>query len=154
MLGVGHVSGRKKFINSPLNLFVFFRCGVPPFDEAREILNELKPFSKWFESQVKQEAEEESKANQEDVKEGIVKQEDIKESIVKQEDVKQNITKQEDMKESIVKQEDVKESRVKPDLLDLCHILPKEVINLSGGGKGYNVDPDANEEDYAAFRVS
>lgn len=68
------------------------------------MLSELKPFSKWFESQVKQ--------------------------------------------------EDAEQNNVTPDLLDLCHILPNEVINLSGGGKGYNVDPDADEEEYAAFRVS
>lgn len=79
------------------------RCGIRPFDEAREVLNELKPFSKWYELQSKQKAD--------------------------------------------------KVCEVKPDILDFCHILPKEVIHLSGGGKGYNVDPDADEDEYAEFRV-
>lgn len=95
----------QKFFNGIGNYLraeILYRCGVRPFDEAREVLSELKPFSKWFESQVKQ--------------------------------------------------EDPEENNIKPDLLDLCHILPNEVVNLSGGGKGYNVDPDADEEEYAAFR--
>ena len=115
---------------------------------------------------MKEEEEEEDVKNivkQEDIHKNGVKEEDSKESIVKQEDVKEGIVKQEevvkeeDVKENIVKQEgnkeSVKKNKVKPDLLDLCHILPKEVVNLEGGGKGYNVDPDANEEEYAAFRV-
>ncbi|MPC32631.1 Endonuclease 8-like 1 [Portunus trituberculatus] len=158
----------QKFFNGIGNYLraeILYRCGVRPFDEAREVLSELKPFSKWYETQVKQEdvknivkQEDVQKivVKQEDNKE-IVKQEDVKENIVKQEDVKENIVKQEDVKENIVKQEgnkkSVKESKVKPDLLDLCHILPKEVVGLEGGGKGYNVDPDANEEEYAAFRM-
>ena len=32
-----------------------------------------------------------------------------------------------------------------PDILDLCHLVPKEVLNL-GGGKGYDVDHDPEEE--------
>ncbi|XP_036047534.1 endonuclease 8-like 1 [Onychomys torridus] len=36
-----------------------------------------------------------------------------------------------------------------PDLLELCHLVPKEVVQL--GGKGYG--PDRGEEDFAAFRA-
>ncbi|XP_023568489.1 endonuclease 8-like 1 isoform X3 [Octodon degus] len=36
-----------------------------------------------------------------------------------------------------------------PDLLELCHLVPKEVVQL--GGKGYG--PDHGEEDFAAFRA-
>ncbi|XP_016044917.2 endonuclease 8-like 1 isoform X1 [Erinaceus europaeus] len=36
-----------------------------------------------------------------------------------------------------------------PDLLELCHSVPKEVIQL--GGKGYG--PEDGEEDFAAFRA-
>ncbi|KAM6202444.1 endonuclease 8-like 1 [Rhynchocyon petersi] len=36
-----------------------------------------------------------------------------------------------------------------PDLLELCHSVPKEVVQL--GGKGYG--PERGEEDYAAFRA-
>ena len=32
-----------------------------------------------------------------------------------------------------------------PDILELCHLIPKEVLNL-GGGKGYDVDHDPEEE--------
>ncbi|KAK8381390.1 hypothetical protein O3P69_018459 [Scylla paramamosain] len=155
----------QKFFNGIGNYLraeILYRCGVRPFDEAREVLSELKPFSKWYESQVKQEDVKENIVKQEDVQKIVVKQEDNKESIVKQEDVKENIVKQEDVqkivvkqqgnKESTVKLEGVKKSKMKPDLLDLCHILPKEVVNLEGGGKGYNVDPSADEEEYAAFR--
>ncbi|XP_076058242.1 endonuclease 8-like 1 isoform X2 [Oratosquilla oratoria] len=39
---------------------------------------------------------------------------------------------------------------VKPDLLDLCHILPKEVISL-GGGKGYDVDVKPEDDSYKEF---
>ncbi|KAG0723611.1 Endonuclease 8-like 1 [Chionoecetes opilio] len=115
----------QKFFNGIGNYLraeILYRCSVRPFDEAREVLSELKPFSQWFESEVMQE------------------------------DAKPSQVKQEDAKPSQVKQEDAKPSQVQPDLLDLCHTLAWEVVNLSGGGKGYNVDPDAKEEDYAAFR--
>ncbi|XP_016066050.1 PREDICTED: endonuclease 8-like 1 [Miniopterus natalensis] len=36
-----------------------------------------------------------------------------------------------------------------PDLLELCHSVPKEVVQL--GGKGYG--PDSGEEDFTAFRA-
>ncbi|XP_041494663.1 endonuclease 8-like 1 isoform X1 [Microtus oregoni] len=36
-----------------------------------------------------------------------------------------------------------------PDLLELCHLVPKEVVQL--GGKGYG--PERGEEDFAAFRA-
>nr|XP_012590892.1 endonuclease 8-like 1 isoform X2 [Microcebus murinus] len=36
-----------------------------------------------------------------------------------------------------------------PDLLELCHSVPKEVVQL--GGKGYG--PESGEEDFAAFRA-
>uniref|UniRef100_A0A8D1URA3 Endonuclease 8-like 1 n=1 Tax=Sus scrofa TaxID=9823 RepID=A0A8D1URA3_PIG len=36
-----------------------------------------------------------------------------------------------------------------PDLLELCHSVPKEVVQL--GGKGYG--PESREEDFAAFRA-
>ncbi|XP_007120781.3 endonuclease 8-like 1 isoform X2 [Physeter macrocephalus] len=36
-----------------------------------------------------------------------------------------------------------------PDLLELCHSVPKEVVQL--GGKGYG--PESTEEDFAAFRA-
>ncbi|XP_057344977.1 endonuclease 8-like 1 isoform X4 [Manis pentadactyla] len=36
-----------------------------------------------------------------------------------------------------------------PDLLELCHSVPKEVVQL--GGKGYG--PERGEEDFAAFRA-
>ncbi|XP_054556067.1 endonuclease 8-like 1 isoform X2 [Talpa occidentalis] len=36
-----------------------------------------------------------------------------------------------------------------PDLLELCHLVPKEVVQL--GGKGYG--PESGEEDFAAFRA-
>ncbi|XP_076781771.1 endonuclease 8-like 1 isoform X3 [Arvicanthis niloticus] len=36
-----------------------------------------------------------------------------------------------------------------PDLLELCHLVPKEVVQL--GGKGYG--PEHGEEDFAAFRA-
>ncbi|XP_057580084.1 endonuclease 8-like 1 isoform X6 [Hippopotamus amphibius kiboko] len=36
-----------------------------------------------------------------------------------------------------------------PDLLELCHLVPKEVIQL--GGKGYG--PESGEEDFAAFQA-
>ncbi|XP_003463658.1 endonuclease 8-like 1 isoform X2 [Cavia porcellus] len=36
-----------------------------------------------------------------------------------------------------------------PDLLELCHLVPKEVVQL--GGKGYG--PEQGEEDFAAFRA-
>ncbi|KAM5177625.1 endonuclease 8-like 1 isoform 4-T6 [Callospermophilus lateralis] len=36
-----------------------------------------------------------------------------------------------------------------PDLLELCHSVPKEVVQL--GGKGYG--PEHGEEDFAAFRA-
>ncbi|KAM4826460.1 endonuclease 8-like 1 [Thomomys bottae] len=36
-----------------------------------------------------------------------------------------------------------------PDLLELCHSLPKEVVQL--GGKGYG--PEPGEEDFAVFRA-
>lgn len=36
-----------------------------------------------------------------------------------------------------------------PDLLELCHLVPKEVVEL--GGKGYG--PERGEEDFAAFRA-
>jgi len=36
-----------------------------------------------------------------------------------------------------------------PDILELCHIVPKEVLSLSGG-KGYDVEKDP-EKDYSAF---
>ncbi|XP_032198283.1 endonuclease 8-like 1 isoform X3 [Mustela erminea] len=36
-----------------------------------------------------------------------------------------------------------------PDLLELCHSVPKEVVRL--GGKGYG--PEHGEEDFAAFRA-
>lgn len=45
-----------------------------------------------------------------------------------------------------------KKIKTEPDILDLCHIVPKEVINLTGG-KGYNVDLDADDDDYSDFRV-
>ncbi|XP_007947135.1 endonuclease 8-like 1 [Orycteropus afer afer] len=36
-----------------------------------------------------------------------------------------------------------------PDLLELCHLVPKEVVQL--GGKGYGLE--SGEEDFAAFRA-
>merc|ERR1719220_3037332 len=36
-----------------------------------------------------------------------------------------------------------------PDILELCHIVPKEVLSLDGG-KGYDVEKDP-EKDYSAF---
>ncbi|XP_051690594.2 endonuclease 8-like 1 isoform X3 [Oryctolagus cuniculus] len=36
-----------------------------------------------------------------------------------------------------------------PDLLELCHLVPKEVVRL--GGKGYG--PERGQEDFAAFRA-
>ncbi|XP_062062416.1 endonuclease 8-like 1 isoform X3 [Lepus europaeus] len=36
-----------------------------------------------------------------------------------------------------------------PDLLELCHLVPKEVVQL--GGKGYG--PERGQEDFAAFRA-
>ncbi|XP_076979858.1 endonuclease 8-like 1 isoform X2 [Tamandua tetradactyla] len=36
-----------------------------------------------------------------------------------------------------------------PDLLELCHLVPKEVVQL--GGKGYG--PESGEDDFAAFRA-
>ncbi|XP_028018517.1 endonuclease 8-like 1 isoform X2 [Balaenoptera acutorostrata] len=36
-----------------------------------------------------------------------------------------------------------------PDLLELCHSVPKEVVQL--GGKGYG--PESTEEDFAAFQA-
>lgn len=85
-----------------MNIF-FIRCGIAPFDEAREVLSEIKPFSKWYESTLSPKTAA-----------GV---------------------------------------KCEPDILDLCHILPKEVINLEGKGKGYNVDLDADEDDYKAFKV-
>ena len=43
---------------------------------------------------------------------------------------------------------DLENTKVKtedPDILDLCHIVPKEVLSL-GGGKGYDVEHDPEEE--------
>ncbi|XP_045585350.2 endonuclease 8-like 1 [Procambarus clarkii] len=90
-------------IGNYLRAEILYRGNIRPFDEAREVLSELKPFSKWNTVQTKQEKD--------------------------------------DMCE------------VKPDFLDLCCILPKEVIHLSGGGKGYNVDPDADDNEYKEFRA-
>ncbi|XP_042864938.1 endonuclease 8-like 1 isoform X2 [Penaeus japonicus] len=95
----------QKFFNGIGNYLraeILYRCGIAPFDEAREVLSEIKPFSKWYESTLSSKAP------------------------------------------SSVKCE--------PDILDLCHIVPKEVINLEGKGKGYNVDLDADEDDYKAFK--
>lgn len=50
------------------------------------------------------------------------------------------------------KSEVKQDSDVKLDFLDLCHVVPLEVINLTGG-KGYNVDLDASEDEYKEFRV-
>ena len=41
--------------------------------------------------------------------------------------------------------EDSKIKAENPDILDLCHLVPKEVLTL-GGGKGYDVDHDPEEE--------
>merc|ERR1712086_276832 len=38
-----------------------------------------------------------------------------------------------------------------PDILELCHIVQKEVLSLSGG-KGYDVEKDP-EKDYSAFNT-
>ena len=95
--------------------FLFSRCGVRPFDEAREVLEGLELFSSWYAS----------------------KQMEI---------CKIKVECDTQAKEEI--------KLAKPDILDLCHTIPKEVINLEGGGKGYNVDLDADEEEYAAFKVS
>lgn len=43
----------------------------------------------------------------------------------------------------------VKAKLQNPDLLELCHLVPKEVVQL--GGKGYG--PERGEEDFAAFRA-
>ncbi|XP_040824668.1 endonuclease 8-like 1 [Ochotona curzoniae] len=43
----------------------------------------------------------------------------------------------------------VKAKLQNPDLLELCHLVPKEVVQL--GGKGYG--PEHGEEDFAAFRA-
>ncbi|XP_042205671.1 endonuclease 8-like 1 isoform X2 [Homarus americanus] len=90
-------------IGNYLRAEILYRCSIQPFDEAREVLSEIKPISRWYETQLKQKPSEHCK--------------------------------------------------VMPDILDLCHILPKEVIHLSGGGKGYNVDPDAAEDEYKEFRA-
>ncbi|XP_068243559.1 endonuclease 8-like 1 [Palaemon carinicauda] len=115
----------QKFFNGIGNYLraeILYRCGVRPFDQAREVLEELKPFSHWYQNKVKGSG---------DCK---VKMEECK--VKMEEDQEKNL------------QNDI----VQPDILDLCNIVPKEVINLEGGGKGYNVDPDADEEEYAAFR--
>lgn len=90
-------------IGNYLRAEILFRCSIRPFDEAREVLSELKPVSKWYEAQTKQKSGNKSEMN--------------------------------------------------PDILDFCHIVPKEVIHLSGGGKGYNVDPDADDNEYKEFRA-
>ncbi|XP_069984635.1 endonuclease 8-like 1 [Penaeus vannamei] len=95
----------QKFFNGIGNYLraeILYRCGIAPFDEAREVLSEIKPFSKWYESTLSPKTAA-----------GV---------------------------------------KCEPDILDLCHILPKEVINLEGKGKGYNVDLDADEDDYKAFK--
>ncbi|XP_063599145.1 endonuclease 8-like 1 [Penaeus indicus] len=95
----------QKFFNGIGNYLraeILYRCGIAPFDEAREVLSEIKPFSKWYESTLSPKTPTSVKCE--------------------------------------------------PDVLDLCHIVPKEVINLEGKGKGYNVDLDADEDDYKAFK--
>ncbi|XP_064086412.1 endonuclease 8-like 1 [Macrobrachium nipponense] len=109
----------QKFFNGIGNYLraeILYRCGVRPFDRARDVLEELKPFSQWYTNKLQQS------------KEWKVKVED------------NQVTNNQNDKDIL------------PDILDLCHIVPKEVINLEGGGKGYNVDHDADEEEYAAFR--
>lgn len=109
----------QKFFNGIGNYLraeILYRCGVRPFDQARAVLSDLKPFSQWYEAKLKQ------RGNSKYKPENCSLQE------------KQEVT-------------------VQPDILDFCHIVPKEVINLGGGGKGYNVDPDADEEEYAAFKA-
>ncbi|XP_066979884.1 endonuclease 8-like 1 [Macrobrachium rosenbergii] len=108
----------QKFFNGIGNYLraeILYRCGVRPFDRARDVLEELKPFSQWYTNKSQQRGE----------------------FKIKVED--NQVTNNQSNKDI-------------PDILDLCHVVPKEVINLEGGGKGYNVDLDADEEEYAAFR--
>lgn len=59
------------------------------------------------------------------------------------------VSKYYDMKAKCEVKQDTK---VQLDFLDLCNVVPLEVINLTGG-KGYNVDLDASEDEYKEFRV-
>ncbi|CAL4125008.1 unnamed protein product, partial [Meganyctiphanes norvegica] len=44
-----------------------------------------------------------------------------------------------------------KRSNANADFLDLCHIIPKEVVNL-GDGKGYNVGITSSDDQYKKFQ--
>ncbi|KAK7080768.1 Nei endonuclease VIII-like 1 [Halocaridina rubra] len=111
-------------IGNYLRAEILYRCGIRPFDQAREVLMELKLLSQWYE-------------NKSNLKSHVTCK--TKNDFLKVENI-----------DSL--ERDLGSYEFQPDILDLCHIVPKEVINLSGGGKGYNVDPDADEDEYAAFR--